>query len=895
MQSRHASRWLATTAAALAAALIMSPTAVSEPAPGGSPGGPPEASQGRGPELNINAAERREARGPRPEVPLVSGLEMPSSYPYQPTLEIFPEDATDRSYFGDLIGYADLAPRLNELMAQSDRVSVQLAGESTLGKDLYLVTVTAPETAAETRRQTAWREMIQNEPAKAARDAQLKARYKKPIWISANIHGNEWEGTDGSLNYIEDLVEAPWSEVGDLLSTHRLYFSIALNPDGRVLGTRATSLGFDANRDMITNATPEAASFVRSTQSILPLYQADLHGYTSVLQVEPCGPPHGENYEFDLFIPHAYAAALRVEQDVVAAAIPGNPLTAAGGIRIPYRDTPSGWDDYPPIFTAQYAAYYGALANTVELPLGRVNVPGVGSVQRPDRAATNTAVAEQTIRSIVDYVSENSDDILANQIEFFRRGVDGKPKTSLTLDTIDSVPGPDQWKPLWDVADDQDPVTLPRAYVIPMGDTQRSVSDATRLVEQLLFHDVEVRTLNRDTRIGGATYPRGSYVVDMHQSKRALANTLLDLGTDISGKVPSMYDISAWSYSYLWGATVDKVGLTTDGPINGTRLVSAPTRQAAIPARAQYVSFDVAGVEDFRALNRLLDEGATVWLLDSGQAVVAPQSHKLAIDVALDLDIAFRSSTAAQVSAVEGGSATELGDIRLAYIGNQDDRESLAELGFTDAVPLSAAIIAGDPSVLDDVDVLWVGTAVSFSGSQGVPAARPILQAWVDEGNAIVGRGTAGFNAARDMGLLTATARSGNGNGNGIVAVDTPSDSVFAAHPQDSAFVYPAVSFFDLGANTKVEQSYAAGNPLLAGHWRATNATNGPLQAGGNASVISGEAASGAKALVFGTTVFFRTHPKGGLSQAAQAIFWAAPDAAAAPASATSELAEARP
>jgi hypothetical protein len=59
--------------------------------------------------------------------------------------------------------------------------------------------------------------------------------------------------------------------------------------------------------------------------------------------------------------------------------------------------------------------------------------------------------------------------------------------------------------------------------------------------------------------------------------------------------------------------------------------------------------------------------------------------------------------------------------------------------------------------------------------------------------------------------------------------------------------------------------------------------------------VISGEAASGAKALVFGTSVFFRTHPKGGLSQAAQAIFWAAPDAAAAPASATSELAEARP
>ncbi|WP_193315368.1 M14 family zinc carboxypeptidase [Nostocoides sp. F2B08] len=893
MQSRHASRWFATTAAALAAALIMSPTAVSEPAPGEPPGGPPETSQGRGPELNINAAERREARGPRPEVPLVSGLDMPSSYPFQPTLEVFPEDETDRSYVADLIGYADIAPRLNELMAESDRVSVQLVGESTLGKDLYLITVTAPETAAETRRQTAWREMIQTEPAKASRDARLKAGYKKPIWFSANIHGNEWEGTDASLNYIEDLVSAPWSEVSDLLTTHRLYFSVSLNPDGRVLGTRATSLGFDANRDMITNVNPEAASFVRSTQSILPLYQADLHGYTGILQVEPCGPPHGENYEYDLFIPHAYAAALQVEEDVVAAAIPDNPLSSAGGIRIPYRDTPTGWDDYPPIFTAQYAAYYGALANTVELPLRRVNVQGVGSVQTPERAAVNTAVAEQTIRSIVDYVSENSDDILANQIEFFRRGVEGKPKSSLTLETIASVPGPEQWKPLWDVADNQDPVTLPRAYVIPVGDGQRSVSDATRLVEQLLFHDIEVRTLNRDTRVGDTTYPRGSYVVDMHQAKRALANTLLDLGTDISDKVPLMYDISAWSYSYLWGATVDKVGLTTDAPINGTKLVSAPTRQAAIPARAQYVTFDVAGVEDFRALNRLLDEDAMVWLLDSGEAVVAPQSHRLAIDVALDLDIAFRSSSTAQAAAVQGGEAKLLEDIRLGYTGNQDDRESLAQLGFTDATPLSTSIITADPSVLDDLDVLWLGGGLSFGSSQS--AGRDAVEEWVGEGNSIIGRGSSALTAARSFGLLTATARSGNGDGNGIVAVDTPADSVFAAHPQDSAFVYPAVSFVDLGEGTKVEQSYAAGNPLLAGHWRATNSTNGPLEAGGNASVISAESANGARALVFGTSVFFRTHPKGGLSQAATAIFWAAPDAAAGSASTSSELAEATP
>ena len=64
---------------------------------------------------------------------------LPSSYPYQPELRVFDPDPADASYAGDLVGYADLAPRLNELMASSDRVSVQVVGQSTNGRDLYLV------------------------------------------------------------------------------------------------------------------------------------------------------------------------------------------------------------------------------------------------------------------------------------------------------------------------------------------------------------------------------------------------------------------------------------------------------------------------------------------------------------------------------------------------------------------------------------------------------------------------------------------------------------------------------------------------------------------------------------------------------------------------------------
>ena len=71
------------------------------------------------------------------------------------------------------------------------------------GRDLYLVTVTAPERRHETRRQTAYREMIQHEPRKAARDTKLQRDYKTPVWFSANIHGNEWEGTDAILRALD--------------------------------------------------------------------------------------------------------------------------------------------------------------------------------------------------------------------------------------------------------------------------------------------------------------------------------------------------------------------------------------------------------------------------------------------------------------------------------------------------------------------------------------------------------------------------------------------------------------------------------------------------------------------------------------------------------------------
>ncbi len=169
----------------------------------------------------------------RPASPLI---DMPTSYPVQPELKVFPDLATDASIARGVRPYDEIAPFLNTLMDASDRVSAQVVGTSAQGRDIYLVTVTAPESAAETAQQGVYRDLIKADPIAAAADAELQTEYKVPMWFNGNIHGNEWEGTDATLNYIEDLATSTDADTVEMLDDHRIYFTVTNNPDGRALG-----------------------------------------------------------------------------------------------------------------------------------------------------------------------------------------------------------------------------------------------------------------------------------------------------------------------------------------------------------------------------------------------------------------------------------------------------------------------------------------------------------------------------------------------------------------------------------------------------------------------------------------------------------------------------------
>ncbi len=755
------------------------------------------------------------------------------------------ENPADKSLKLGLTPYHAIAPKLNALQALGDRVSVEVAGRSAGGHRLYLVTVTAPETARQARTQARMRELIERAPALAAKSPEIKRTYKAPVLLNNNIHGNEWEGTDASLRLVERLATAKDAATRDLLSRSRLYFNITANPDGRIAGTRTNANGFDMNRDFVTASQPEVRAMRQIMVDKQPAVMLDLHGYVNGTLIEPTTPPHGENYEYDLFLKNTYANALGME-----AAVNGLGYTPAkDGVQpaqIPFRDQEEGWDDWPPIFTPQYAAFHGTVAaHTVEIPL-TVNNRAYDTLPVTElrrRSSVNVEVAGAALRATLDFVRSKRASLVADQIEVFRRGAAGAAQVPVSAETVPGVPGIGP--------EDVYTTDFPRAYVLPAG-TRHSATAAARLVDHLLANDVRVARATHSFRLGGRTYARGSYVVDMRQPKRGLANALLADGRDISDKVSAMYDISGWSLGRLWGAPVETLPHMPYGGV--LRPVRAASSVAYVAPRGD-LRLRLDDPNEVAALNSLLRKGVEARRAADGSAIVPGSARRQAVAAAHAYDVAFHDTKLT--------GTVPLHRTRVAAAVTAGELFALREMGF-EATPVSTEVLnAGfDWST---VDVLFVSAGLEYDALSA--AARTALGGFLD-GHGLVGRGATGAALNSAAGLLAAKPVEGNGDANGVVRVRNSGGVLMNGAP-DHGFVYAPVWFTDLGPDVRVEQAYGTGNPLVSGHWRPSqDASGGPSDAAGQASVVSGPGA-----VLFGTEPLFRDHPKGEFAQVGRALF----------------------
>lgn len=784
-----------------------------------------------------------EAPGRQPAEPAPAAK--PPGKPRNDVIEDVPANPDDASIPLNLTPYHEIPPKLRELQ-QSERVSVEIIGESLRGRDLHLAVVTSPMTDAEWDDWQRLSDLRTDDPA-AATAALAAGEYedwKSPLFVNNNIHGNEWEGTDATLQILDELAFSDGPEIGRLLDEHVIAFVITNNPDGRVAGTRQNAAGFDLNRDYVTQSQPESRAVMTQLSRYNPLTMLDQHGYTGTTLIEPTTGPHGENYEYDLYIRQSLRNALAMEEAVLALNEP-----RVSEVLIPYRDLTDGWDDWPPIFTPMYAMYHGAVGHTVEFPL---NPRGVADVaERHERTRINTAVSRATIEANFEWANGNTESLLADQLELFRRGVAGEGSRPIDDDLALSLAAGDNGKTFLQ--------TYPRAYVIPAGDGQRSDQAAARLVQFLIDNDVRVHRASRPFRLDGRTYPGGSYVVDMHQAKRGLANTVLDVGRDVTTNFPTMYDISAWSHGYLWGATVQRVG---DGTLDvrALREVSAagPTGSVA-PGRPEFYGLDVTSVADIQAVNHLLDGGSTLARAADG-IVVVPGAERAAVREAADrFGVDFVAVTPARAA-----GATPMEPIRLGSSAPADEVFALSRMGFEPAAVTHAGFNDGSYS-FDDFDALFVSTT-AFNPLGLDPAQRTAFEEWLSGGGTVVGRGAGGVTFNDRAGLLPVVATPARRDANGLVAVVNDADSPITGQALPSSFVSAPRHFSTVGDGVRVDQRLADEGFFLAGHWIGQEA------AAGRPVVVSGEA-KGADVTLFATEPLYRAHPEGLHHQVANALW----------------------
>jgi Zinc carboxypeptidase len=544
------------------------------------------------------------------------------------------------------------------------RMTYSVLPEKTAGgRDQYVVVVNALETPEQQLRYERYQRLraieLENPFAAQRLLGSWAGEVKMPIFIEANIHGNEEEGADAMMQAIRDLVTLPRGT--DPLLDKILDYSVLvvipnMNPDGRFLGIRQNENRFDMNRDLLVQSQPEVRNNVRVQQQWLATNGLALHGYVNPTLDDGLTKPHNPGMEYDIFL--KWNQRRLDDNEARLTAVPGQPGSNGYGMQRPVNDwcswadhpmwgefdpfcdaanTPpgpavaEGWDDWGPFYTQTYISLIGIDGSTVEMcnstALQPVYDPVTGELQDPAGCGGEGRLGSKKAQYVVfyssmDYWLDNRAAMMADQVEIYRRGVVNAARPRCCDDPLIASRGFDEANHNW-------MVEYPTAYVIPRNRAQhprnraqRSNAEANRLVRWLLDNGIEVTTAKQSFRWSGQTFLKGSYVVWMNQALRGLALTALSAGQDISSRISVLYaPPGAWSHGLVWGADVYEVPRGERRFRPQTREIRAPLPLRGVvhgrSSRDTWYAATIRGTIEARAILGLLRSGVDAELAEA--------------------------------------------------------------------------------------------------------------------------------------------------------------------------------------------------------------------------------------------------------------------------------------
>jgi hypothetical protein len=750
--------------------------------------------------------------------------------------EVTPEPEVPSPYY-DSILYSEIAPKLHEIMTNSDRVQVEVMGQSAGGRNMFLVTVAHPEAFSRKTAYQAIRKQMLLDPEQAQGLVEKFPDFKVPVFINGSIHGNEYPGVDASIRLIETLAYDNSPEVLEILDNLIVLINVVQNPDGRVLGTRSNSNGIDINRDFITQSQPETRATVKALTEWNPMIMLDLHGFVNPMLIEPCTPPHNPNYEYDLYITWALEQAKAMEAELFAR----TGFTA----QIPFRDFDLGWDDWPPTYAPMYAMFHGSYGHTMETSY---------------RDLRGVDAHYWAVWGALKFASQNRVGMINDQIEIFRRGFLGLPKMTIPDFILDQT-AYDQYLELMEK-------TFPAAYVIPP-DTPAQQSDhqVARLVNFLLFNDVRVEKALENFTLDGEIYPAGSYIVWIKQPKRGLANTILEDGVDLSFIEGLQFysPPSVWSNPNLWG--VKAYSFAEEFSVATVPVTSMVTPYGMLQAGpAAGYAFEPLNLAAFQVVNMLLRRGEPVYRLatpyDDGARTLPAGTFLVRNKLALAKELTKLWHLDVYPVKKMPAGLKPLHLPRIAVSGDSGVTESLKRLGFSYTTLTTAQLNAG---AINNYD-LFVNQATRWTSLNA--DGQSYFTSWFNAGGDLVGLGTRAAAFATGSGMLDASFAQNDGNA--IVKIDyTAGDTLAAGFPSHGrAFAFTPVWFTTLGSNVQVTGYYAADEFVISGFW-----PNWPASGAAGLPAIVHTAIGNSDISVLGIDVTFRGHPEDSSRLLGNAIF----------------------
>ncbi len=512
-----------------------------------------------------------------------------------------------------LIDYEESIDYFRKLAAASDRIRLMEVGRTAYGRPWTVAIISSPGNLAKLDR---YREINMRlaHPEGLTEDAarSLAAEGRVFVDISGGLHASEIAGSQHTIQLAYDLLSgADDPEVKAILDSVIFILWPSINPDGQDIVVNWCEahqreenpppmelyqkyIGHDNNRDSYMLNVVESRVVQRTWREWEPeiIY---VHHQSSPFPTRIWVPPFAD--PVGMYVPPIPAREVNVIGTEIALSLDANGQAGATSMGDGFDAWYAGYIDYMPMYQ-NIASWW------TETQGGGCAVPRTTSVDdlpadyrdlRPTPMYLSPwAEGTWRLRDAVDYMLTASKATLSWAARNRERVLYNRYQSG--RDVIRKYAS-----------------SAPYAYIIPREQHDRMAP--VELLRRLAFMGVRVSELSRDVAYGGASYPKGTWVIPMDQEYAELVRELFEVQhyPDLGDDQP--YDAAGWTLPFQMDVNVAAVDepLPTDFraalvPVRGTpvdwrKVEDAPFTTNAVAAGITVDPVPVQGAGDALALD----------------------------------------------------------------------------------------------------------------------------------------------------------------------------------------------------------------------------------------------------------------------------------------------------